>query len=216
VRASGQNKPSEGAEKVRRGKILVVAMVLSFCAPVLGSVGLAHAGPATDVVKAKQATLFELLQKSTPANQAKISATFDEMLDYAAVTEASLGSEWASRTDAEKAEFGEVLKQLVRNSYERNLKKTLGYNIEYVAEEPAGGAMVVKTRATSKANAREQPVTIDYKLAQKNGAWRVQDIITEDVSLVSSYRSQFTKIVKKDGFPALIKKMKEKLAKNQT
>jgi phospholipid transport system substrate-binding protein len=41
----------------------------------------------------------------------------------------------------------------------------------------------------------------------------VQDIVTEGVSLVSSYRSQFTKIVKKDGFPALIQKMKDKLAK---
>jgi phospholipid transport system substrate-binding protein len=33
------------------------------------------------------------------------------------------------------------------------------------------------------------------------------------VSLVSSYRSQFTKIIKKDGFVALIQKMKDKLAK---
>ena len=56
-------------------------------------------------------------------------------------------------------------------------------------------------------------MTIAYVMAQKNGAWRVQDIITEDVSLVSSYRSQFTKIVKKDGFPKLIQKMKDKLAK---
>jgi phospholipid transport system substrate-binding protein len=31
--------------------------------------------------------------------------------------------------------------------------------------------------------------------------------------LVSSYRSQFTKIVKKDGFPTLITKMKDKIAK---
>ena len=50
-------------------------------------------------------------------------------------------------------------------------------------------------------------------MVQKNGAWRVQDIITEGVSLVSSYRCQFTKIVKKDGFPTLIQKMKDKLAK---
>ena len=38
--------------------------------------------------------------------------------------------------------------------------------------------------------------------------------MTEDVSLVSSYRSQFTKIIKKDGFARLIQKMKDKLAKN--
>jgi phospholipid transport system substrate-binding protein len=186
-----------------------MAVVLSFSS-------LAFAGAATDVVKAKQTNLFELLGKSSPDSQKKIGAAFDEMLDYQALSEASLGSEWAARSDAEKAEFTDVLKQLVRKSYERNLKKTLGYNIEYVSEQPKGDAVLVKTRAISKTNAREEPIAINYVLSQKSGAWKVQDIITEDVSLVSSYRSQFTKIVKKDGFPALIKKMKDKLAKGET
>jgi len=189
-------------------KSFVTAIVLSFAVSIAGA---AYAGPATDVVKSKQATLFELLRQSS--NDKKVGAIFDEMLDYQALAEASLGSEWANRTDAEKAEFSDLLKQLVRKSYEKNLKKTLTFNVEYLAEETKGSAMVVKTRAVSKTDAREEPVTIAYVMAQKNGVWRVQDIITEDVSLVSSYRSQFTKIVKKDGFPKLIQKMKDKLAK---
>ena len=189
----------------------VGALVLSVAVSLAGAAGLAHAGAATDVVKAKQTALFDLLKK--PANDAKVSAMFDELLDYPALAEASLGSEWANRSDAEKAEFSELLKQLVRKSYERNLKKTLDFNIEYTAEEKKGDTMVVKTRAVSKKDARSEPVEIAYVMAEKNGAWRVRDIITDDVSLVSSYRSQFTKIVKKDGFPALIKKMKDKLAK---
>ncbi|MDC0747816.1 MlaC/ttg2D family ABC transporter substrate-binding protein [Polyangium mundeleinium] len=189
----------------------VSALVLSFAVSLVGAAGLAHAGAATDVVKAKQSALFDLLKK--PSNDAKVSAMFDELLDYQALAEASLGSEWAARTDAEKAQFSDLLKQLVRKSYERNLKKTLDFNIEYTAEEKKGDAIVVKTRAVSKKDARSEPVEIAYVMAEKNGAWRVKDIITDDVSLVSSYRSQFTKIVKKDGFPALIKKMKDKLAK---
>ena len=43
--------------------------------------------------------------------------------------------------------------------------------------------------------------------------WKVQDIITEGMSLVKNYRTSFGKIIKKDGFPALIQKMKDKLAK---
>lgn len=189
---------------------LVVALVLSFAVSIAG---VAYAGPATDLVKAKQTALFDLLRSPSAANDKKVAAMFDEMLDYQALAEASLGSEWAARTDAEKAEFSELLKQLVRKSYEKNLKKTLGFNVEYLAETPKGSTMVVKTRAVSKTDAREEPVEVAYVMAEKNGTWRVQDIITEDVSLVSSYRSQFTKIVKKDGFPKLIQKMKDKLAK---
>ena len=198
---------------MKRGLILWLGSVVTGLSLTFIQVGVASAGAATDVVKAKQTALFDLLKQPSAANQTKISALFDQMLDYQALAEASLGKEWAGRTDAEKAQFSDLLKQLVRKSYEKNLKKTLSFNIEYLGEDPADGSITVKTKAISKTNAREEPVEIAYKMAEKNGAWRVQDIVTEGVSLVSSYRSQFTKIIKKDGFPVLIQKMKDKLAK---
>ena len=187
---------------------LVAALMLSVGLTIAGA---AFAGPATDLVKTKQTTLFDLLAK--PGNEAKVTSTLDEILDHPALAEGSLGSEWAARTDAEKTQFSDLLKQLVRRSYERNIKKTIGYNIEYVGETEKNAKIVVSTRAISKTDKRADPVEIDYTLAQKDGKWRIQDIKTDGVSLVSSYRSQFTKIVKKDGFPALITKMKDKIAK---
>lgn len=188
--------------------LTTVAMAL-----ILSAAGAAYAGPATDVVKSKQTALFDLLKKSSPENEKKVAAIFDEMIDYGGLAEASLGSEWAARSDAEKKEFTDLLKQLVRKAYEKNLKKTLDYNIEYVSEEQKDGASIVKTKAKSKTDAREEAIEIAYKLVQKDSKWRVQDITTEGVSLVSSYRSQFTKVIKKDGFPTLITKMKDKIAK---
>lgn len=196
----------------RRMLHLFAAMV-SLLALTFGHARGAIAGAATDVVRTKQATLFDLMRQESSANQKRIGEIFDEMLDYATLAENSLGSEWAARTDAEKAEFSDVLKQLVRKAYERNLKNTLDFDIQYVGEQQKGSATVVTTKAQSKVDAREEPIEIAYKLVEKGGAWRVQDIVTEGVSLVSSYRSQFTKIIKKDGFPVLIKKMKDKLAK---
>jgi phospholipid transport system substrate-binding protein len=198
---------------VKRRMLSIVAAAMFSLGATFSYVGAADAGPATDVVKTKQTALFDLLKQSNPSNQKKIGALFDEMLDYSVLAEASLGSEWAARSDAEKTEFSELLKQLVRKAYERNLKKTLNFNIEYVSETSAGGVMVVKTKAVSKTNTREEPIEIAFKMAEKGGVWKVTDIVTEGVSLVSSYRSQFTKIIKKDGFPALIVKMKDKLAK---
>jgi phospholipid transport system substrate-binding protein len=197
---------------VKRQVVLLLATVLSVLGLVLGGGGVAHAGDATDVVKAKQTALFELIKQGGP-NQQKIQGLFDEMLDYQALAEASLGDEWAARSDAEKAQFSDVLKQLVRKAYEKNLKKTAKFQIDYTGEEAGAGGTLVKTKATDASNAREEPIEISFKMAQAGGAWKVQDIITEGASLVRNYRVQFTKIVKKDGFPALIKKMQDKLAK---
>lgn len=198
---------------MKRRMVHLFAAVMALLALSFAGMGSALAGGATDTVKSKQTALFDLLKQSTPDSDKKVAGLFDEMLDYGALAEASLGSEWAARTDAEKAQFSDLLKQLVRKGYERNLKKILNYDVSYVSEDAAGGAPMVKTRAKSKTNAREEPIEIVFKMVQKGSAWKVQDIVTEGVSLVSSYRSQFTKVVKKDGFPVLIQKMKDKLAK---
>ena len=41
------------------------------------------------------------------------------------------------------------------------------------------------------------------------------DIVTEGSSLVNNYKSQFHRAIQKDGFEALLKRMKDKLAKGQ-
>lgn len=175
----------------------------------------AWAGPALDAVKAKQTELFKLLgQPSSADTQKKIGAIFDEMLDYGTLAETSLGPEWAKLTDVQKKEFTELLKQLVKKSYEKNLQKTLAFNIEYLGEAPVdGGAVLVKTKAVHKTDKRELPIEIHYKIAQTGGAHRVRDIITEDVSLVEGYRSQFVKLIKEKGFAGLVEKLQEKIAK---
>ncbi len=176
------------------------------------SSSMALAGPATETVKTKQIALAELL-RAPKTDGAKVVAVLDAVLDYDAIAQASLGAEWANRSDAERAQFSELLRQLVRRAYERNIRKTLAYDIEYTSEDAVDGGVMVKTRATSRGDARQEPLEIDYRLAEVQGTWRTRDIVTEGVSLVGSYRSQFTKIIKKDGFAALIKKMKDKLAK---
>jgi phospholipid transport system substrate-binding protein len=180
----------------------------------LGISSTALAGAASDAVKAKQSTLFELLKQGTPESQKKIDAIFDEMLDYDALTKASLGDEWDARSAAEKTQFHDLLKQLVRKAYQKNLKKIVDFDVSYIGEEPVDALVRVKTKSQAKnATARDEPIEINFLVANKGGKFMVQDIETEGVPLTSSYRSQFTKIIKKDGFPALIKKMQDKLAK---
>jgi phospholipid transport system substrate-binding protein len=175
----------------------------------------AFAGPATDAVKSKQSELFQLLEKTDEASNKRVAVLFDEMLDYQRLSEDSLGEEWGKLKAEQQKEFTDLLTQLVRRSYEKNLRKTLAFNIEYLTEKAMGdgSVMVVKTRAVHKTDKREEPIAIDFSMVQRDGKWRVKDIITDEISLISSYKGQFGRIIKKDGFPALITKMKDKIAK---
>ncbi len=196
---------------MKRRMVHFFAALLSMIALTLA--GSAFAGPSTDVLKAKQTTLLDLVKGG--ADQKKIDAVFDELLDYQALAEGSLGPEWANRTDAEKAQFTDLLKQLVRNSYQKNLKKIADASVDYLGEAPTDGGTLVKTQS-KPASARDEPIELNFQMVQKDGKWKVVDIITEEVSQVRSYRSQFTKIIREKGFPRVIEKMKEKLAKGDT
>ena len=195
---------------LRAAAVLATALTLSVAAP-------AWAGPALDAVKAKQSQLFELLAKpSTPQTQKEIGSLFDQMLDYPALAESSLGPEWAKLTDPQKKEFTDLLKQLVKRAYEKNLQKTLAFDIQYLGEAPAdAGTTLVKTKAVHKTDKRELPIEIHYKILKVAEGYKIRDIVTEDVSLVEGYRSQFIKLMKDKGYAGLIEKMKEKIAKGE-
>ena len=55
-----------------------------------------------------------------------------------------------------------------------------------------------------------QPIAVNYSLAKGDSGWKVFDIIIENVSLVTNYRSQFSSEIKQNGIDSLIKKLAEK------
>ena len=59
---------------------------------------------------------------------------------------------------------------------------------------------------------RDIQMKVDYVLDNVNGKLKVFDINTDGADLVENYRSQFDKIIDKDGVDGLIAKMKKKRA----
>jgi phospholipid transport system substrate-binding protein len=165
---------------------------------------------AQDFVKTKQTTLMNLVKQGKP--DADVDKVFNEVLDYRVLAEGALGEHWAARTDAEKDEFTKLLSQLVRNSYRKNLKKTLGYEVAYKGAEQAKDGEVVHTIATSTKDAREEPMSIDYVVRSQGDAKRIIDVVTEGSSMVANYRSSFNRIMKKGGFPEVLQRMRKKVA----
>lgn len=172
----------------------------------------ASAAEAQKFLSDKQGELVLLLKKDS---REKLDRLFDQILDYDTLAQDSLADEWARRTPEERAEFQRLLTGLVREAYRKNLKRTLGYQIEYRGESKVANGTLVQTLAKNKDKVREEPVSIDYVLHQVGGQWRIRDIVTDGSSLVQNYKNQFRRILKKQGFPELIKKMKTKLEKGE-
>jgi phospholipid transport system substrate-binding protein len=187
-------------------------------APVLATLALAlslslpaFAAEAENFVKGKHSELTELVSKAKSADdQKKLDAAFDAVFDYDGLAKTTLKDSWEERTPAERAEFTSLLKDLVRNAYRRNIKNTLGYEVDYKGEQDGEAGKVVRTVAHNKKNAREEPLSIDYVVHQIGGKWLIADIVTEGSSLARNYRNQFRKVIQKKGFDELLKRMRTK------
>ena len=147
--------------------------------------------------------------KSDPA----VSAIFDSMLDYEALTRDSLGSQWQALNAQQQKEFGSLLEQLVQKSYRKNLRDPADYSVEYTGEVDAAKGTLVKTLAQKKNNKREKPLGIDYVVGTSGDTLKVRDVVTDGVSLVGNYRSQFKRIIKKKGVDGLLEQMRKQLDK---
>jgi len=184
--------------------LATLALALSLSVPAFGA-------EAETFVKGKHTELTELVTKAKSAeDEKKLDAAFDAVFDYDDLARATLKDSWDQRSPSERTEFTKVLKDLVRNAYRRNIKKTLGYEVDYKGEQDAETGKVVRTVARNKKNLREEPVTIDYVVHQVEGKWLISDIVTEGSSLARNYRNQFRKVIQKKGFDELLKRMRAK------
>src|SRR5437667_397861 len=56
---------------------------------------------------------------------------------------------------------------------------------------------------------------IEYLMLKTNERCMVYDVVTDELSLVRNYRSQFQRIIGQQGYPGLLERMKKKLNEPQ-
>ena len=132
----------------------------------------------------------------------------DERFSYSQMVRRSLGKTWDSLSDQEKQNFVKLFKGLLENSYASKLESYSDEKINYTGEIIKGKYALVKTDVVRP----NSTIRVDYKLILDNGKWEVYDFVIEGVSMVRNYKSQFTKIIRRDSFKALVEKLTKKIS----
>jgi phospholipid transport system substrate-binding protein len=139
----------------------------------------------------------------------EVSSIVASQFDLREMAKRSLAKYWKKRTPAEQDDFAELFAELIKNTYIERLRSFSGSKdgTKFEREIIRGKKSVVSSVVWQ--NGKE--ISVVYKLYHKDNAWFVYDVIIENVSLVRNYRSQFAQVIQKDGYEALVRKIKEKL-----
>jgi phospholipid transport system substrate-binding protein len=183
-----------------------------------GTAGTPPAGDPMAELKKSNAQLDKILHKNVPnwtpeaeLERSEVRKLVGEFLDYDELAKRSLARHWDGLTPKQRAEFTDTLRQLVERSYLKQVHGSPNYNIKYDKESKEGNEATVDATLHTTSRGKKVDIALEYKMIGKDGKWVVYDVLTDDQSMLENYRAEFNKIINRDGFEALLKKMRKKL-----
>lgn len=199
---------SAGNARTNRFLAGLVLLLLILAAPL--SVVQA-ASSAMAVVKSAVNQALKILAdpkyKSAPeAQRAELLKVLDADFDFKAMAHSSLGTEWKQLNEGQRKRFEAAFQNYMEARYVKIIESYSGQKIDFVKESSIGPDLSeVYTNVTSPM--LQSPLDFNYQLRQKNGEWKVYDLVIAGVSEVGSYRDDFIKQLNSGGFDALMKRL---------
>jgi phospholipid transport system substrate-binding protein len=131
-----------------------------------------------------------------------------ERFDFDTMSRLVLGRNWKSLSVPQQEEFRREFRTLLSESYGRRIDRYEQEKVAILGERTEErGDVTVQTKIIG---GQANDLQVDYRLRQKDGRWRVIDVVVEGASLVSNYRSQFAEVMSQGGAETLLKRMRER------
>ena len=129
--------------------------------------------------------------------------------DFAAMTDLALGRHKGDVSAEQKPVIIDEFRQLLVRTYSSALLEYTDQVVVYLPMEgvEADGKVTVRTEIEQ---AGGFPIPIHYLLRLGDDGWKVFDISVDEVSLVTNYRSSFSRAIRKDGVDGLIKTLQDR------
>ncbi|QDE90618.1 organic solvent ABC transporter [Myxococcus xanthus] len=143
------------------------------------------------------------------ATAQSLASVVEKFVDFEELAKRALGDKtWAGLQPAQRKEFTETMTGLLRASYAQKALGQAQAQVKYGEEGVDGNEASVGTTVTVKKDA----IPVEYRLYRTSatGAWRIYDVITDEVSLVDTYKGQFRKLLADKGFDGLLSTLKSK------
>jgi len=190
-------------------------VVLAFAFALLACTPAALATPADDARATMEKTVADVLvilgDKSLPlqTKRDRIQAIAYERFDFETMSKLVLKRDWKKFDAAQQQEFVTEFREHLSARYGENLGRYADEKVEVTSHHAeTNNDVSVKTVIRG---GQYDGTPVDYRLRNAS-QWRVIDVVIENVSLVSSFRTQFADVLAKSGPSGVLAKLKERNA----
>lgn len=129
----------------------------------------------------------------------------EEMFDFDEMARLTLAQHWKDGSPQQQVEFVRLFTTLLEQVYLMSLGNFPLRSMTFVSQSLSSPYARVESRVNVD---RRSETAVEYRLVERDGRWAVYDVAVDGVGLVSSYRSQFSSILRTTSFGELLERLK--------
>ncbi len=129
-------------------------------------------------------------------------------VDFERMSRWVLGKHWREATPEQRAHFQTAFLDILIRTYAAALPEYHAVRVEYVSTRQEADSPRAQSR-TLIHRPEGNPIHVDYTVEQSDGRWRVVDVVIEGVSMVTTYRQSFARVIAEKGLEGLIASLDE-------
>lgn len=180
-------------------------ILYALCAFLLSaSVATAEQTNATQFVHQLTDEIITNVLKSKDTQEKKtqrFEKYFLKALDTQTIGKFVLGRYWRTASPEERKDFIAAFTDMALKSWADRFNLYTGQTIVFHGERPAEGENQVYV--DSAIQNEPNPVQVIWRVTEKNGEYKIVDIIIEGVSMALSYRNEYTSFLQNKSLPEL-------------
>ncbi len=174
-----------------------------------------HAATPLETIRADINKVLDVLRDPSlkgdsgkKTKKAKIRTLANGMFDFDELSRRTLAQNWKKLNDGQQKEFIDLYSSLLEETYANRILSYTNEDVLYGKERSLSEKTVeVQTTIVTK----KADVPIYYRVIQKDGDWKVYDVVIEGVSLINNYRTQFREILANKPPDALLDTLRKKV-----
>ncbi|WP_208279359.1 MlaC/ttg2D family ABC transporter substrate-binding protein [Massilia oculi] len=148
-------------------------------------------------------------------NRSKIMSLVNEKIlpyvDAEKMTQQAAGRHWRTATPEQKQKLTKEFRDLLVYTYAGALSTIKNETVEFkpMRGSPTDNDVEVRSQVNVT---RGEPITLNYRLSNDKGSWKIYDVNVLGAWLVQTYTSTFNSEISKSGIDGLIKRLADRNA----
>ncbi len=186
-------------------------------APVAATLSPAPATAASPLVLVQDfnATLLQAMKNAKSLGYAGrrdlLAPKLTSLFHLPVMARIAVGAHWRSLSPDQQALLTDAFSRMTVATYANRFDGWSGENFEMRGEEPVRDKTVLIRTALIRP--KDEPVEINYLMREFSDGWRVIDVyLKQAYSELATRRSEYSSIISRQGFEALIRDMEAKIA----